>query len=98
MTGDATPLLLKGLGALEIGEMDSAILSHNPVSLVPSLAHSAIGGNGVVADTVGDVGHDSVECERIGTIGFGIGQGLVKSVVVLSGFHSAISISGLGWR
>ena len=88
MTGDATPLLLKGLGSLEIGEEYAAILSHNPVSLVSSLAHAAIGGGGVVADTIGDVGHDSVECERIGTIGFGIGQGLAKGVVVLGGFHA----------
>jgi hypothetical protein len=98
MTGDATPLLLKGLGSLEIGEMDSAIFTDNTIGFISSLAHSAISGGCVVTNAVGDVGHNPIECERIGSVGFGIGQGLVESVVVLGGFHSAISISGLGWR
>ena len=87
MTGDATPLWLKGLGTLEIGEMDSAGFGDNAIGFISSLAHAAIGGNGVVADTIGDVRHNSVECERIGAVGFGIGQGLGVGVVVLGGFH-----------
>ena len=87
MTGDATPLLLKGLGTLEIGEMDSARFGDNAIGFISSLAHAAIGGGCVIADTIGDVGHDSIKCERIGSIGFGIGQGLAEGVVVLGGFH-----------
>jgi hypothetical protein len=87
--------VVEGLGALEIGEEYAAGFADNSIGFVPCLTHSAIGSGCVVADTVGDVGHNPIECERIGPISFGIGQGLTESVVVLGGFHSAISISGL---
>ena len=44
------------------------------------------------------MGHNPIECEWVGSISLGIGDGMADGVVVLGGFHAAISISGLGWR
>jgi hypothetical protein len=63
--------------------MDSAILTDYTLGFVSTVIATIIG----IANSVEAVRHNSIECERIGSIGFGIGDGMADGVVVLGGFH-----------
>jgi hypothetical protein len=65
--------------------MDSARLADYALCLVASILATIL----VIANAIGDVRHDPGIGERIGAIGFGIGQSLGVGVVVVSGSHAA---------
>ena len=72
---------------MEIGVVNPAILGHIAFGLISAVSQSSVGFYGIVANAIGDVGHNPVECEWIGPIGFGEVESMAESVVVLEGFH-----------
>jgi hypothetical protein len=86
MTGGRYSPAVEGLGAGQVGVVNSAIRVYVSVCAISAVFHFTRR-IVVVTDTVGDMGHNPVECEWIGPIGFGIGDGMAESVVVLEGFH-----------
>ena len=75
--------MIISLRPLNVGEVDAAIGTDYALCLISAVLATIVG----VADAIGDMRHDPGIGEWIGSVGFGISQGLGVGVVVLADFR-----------